>query len=66
MTKEQARKEALSIIEDFSEKCDLIRKEAKKNGTWQMGLDSNKGLFKEAEKEAKEKLKALASKVDKE
>ena len=66
MTKEQARKEALLIIEDFSKKCDVITKEAKKNGTWLMGLDSNKGLFKEAEKEAKEKLKALASKVDKE
>lgn len=66
MTKEQARKEALSIMNDFSEKCDLIEKEAKKNGTWLMGLDSNKGLFQEAEKEAKEKLKLLASKVDQE
>lgn len=66
MTKEEARKEAILIMEDFSEKCDSIIKEAKKNGTWLMGLDSNKGLFKEAEKEAKEKLKKLASQVDKE
>lgn len=65
MTKEQAKKEALAIIEDYSKKCDLIVKEAKENGTWLMGLDSNNGLFKEAKKEAKEKLKALASKVDK-
>ena len=66
MTKEQAMKEAVSIMRDFSKKCDLIEKEARENGTWLMGLDSNKGLFKEAEKEAKEKLKLLASKVDKE
>ena len=66
MTKEQAKKEVLSIMRDFSEKCEVTEKEAKKNGTWLMGLDSNKGLFKEAEKEAKEKLKLLASKVEKE
>ena len=66
MTKEQARKEAIAIIEDFSEKCDLIRQEAKKNGTWQMGLDSNRELFREAEKAMKDKLKLLASQVEKE
>lgn len=66
MTKEQAKKEALSIIKDFTNKCDLIRKEAKENGTWLMGLDSNNALFAEAEKEAKEKLKALTSKVKEE
>lgn len=66
MTKEQARKEMLLILDEYSEKCDLLTKEAKKNGTWMMGLDSNKGLFKEAKKEAKEKLTALLSKVDEE
>ena len=66
MTKEQARREMLLILDEYSEKCDMITKEAKENGTWLMGLDSNKGLFKEAKKEAKEKLTALLSKVDEE
>ena len=64
MTKEQVRKEAVSIMRDFSEKCDLIEKEAKRDGIWQMGLDSNRGLLKTFEKEAKEKLKCLAAKIE--
>ena len=64
MTKEQARKEVVSIMRDFSEKCDLIEKEAKRDGIWQMGLDSNRGLLKTVEKEAKEKLKCLAAKIE--
>jgi len=59
MTKEEIGKNIRLIMEDFSEKCALIEKEAKENGTWQMGLDSNKSLFKKAEQEAKEKLKNL-------
>lgn len=68
MTKEQFQA-VLSIIDEYSKQCDWIEEEAKKNGTWQMGLDSNKDLFKKAQKEAMEKLekfKKAASKTDKE
>lgn len=66
MTKQQAQEEARKILNAYAQRTIEIEKEAKRNGTWLMGLDSNNGLFKEIEKECNEKLKALASMVDKE
>lgn len=66
MDKEQARKEAEKIFDEYSKKAIEIEQEAKKKGSWKMGLDSNKSLFAEITRERNEKLKLLASMVDKE
>lgn len=66
MNKEQASKEAAKIIDDYIKKAAEIEAKAKKDGTWQKGLDANRVLFEAIEKESNEKLKILASMVDKE
>ena len=65
MDKKQANIEAAKIIAAHNKRADEIMKEAKKNGTWLMGLDANKGLFKALEEETNQKLKLLASMVEK-
>ena len=64
MNKQQASIEAKKIFREANEKADEIIKTAKQNGTWKMGLDSNKELFAELDKETKEKLKHLQSMID--
>ncbi len=63
MNKEQAKEEYLKIIREVNRKSDEIIAEAKKNGTWRMGLDSNNDLFKEIDDEAKKKIKDLLSHI---
>lgn len=64
MTREEANLEAKKIFQDWAKKTDEIMKKAKKDGVWKMGLDSNKGLFKEVNNEAKEKLRKLEAQID--
>lgn len=64
MNKNQALIEAKKIFHEANKKADEIIKLAKENGTWKMGLDANKELFVELNKETKEKLKLLQSKID--
>ena len=64
MTREQADKEAQKIFQEVTRKCDAITEQAKKDGTWKPGLDSNNDLFKQVHDEAKEKLRILASMID--
>ena len=66
MNKEQAKQEAEKIMREYGLKADEIERDARKNGTWRNGLDSNNGLFKDIAKEAKDKLKLLATMIDKE
>lgn len=66
MNKSQAHIEAEKIIDNYIEKEKAIIEEAKKNGTWQPGLDANNNLFREIVKERNEKLSLLSSMVDKE
>ena len=66
MNKAQADIEAKKIFDEAAKKSEKIIEEAKKNGTWQMGLDSNNGLFKELDEETQGKLKVLASMIDEE
>lgn len=62
MNKQEANREAKKIYENWQKKKQQIEKEAKEKGTWKnVGLDSNKHLFKKIDKEAKEKLEELAS-----
>lgn len=65
MTKEQAKREYIKIIDDRNKQAKQIEEEAKKNGTWQpYGLDSNKGLFTELDKKTIEKINLLKSMID--
>ena len=65
MNKQQAREEALKIINEYVSKTIEIEKEAKKNGTWEKGFDANKKLFIDAQQERNKKLRRLSSMVDK-
>lgn len=64
MTKKEADKKAEIIFKELNKKCEEIIKQAKKDGIWKSGLDSNKELFSEVENEAKEKLRELSSQID--
>lgn len=64
MNRQQANIEASKIFDERNRKADEIIKKAKADGTWQSGLDSNKGLFKKLDEETREKLKNLAEMID--
>ena len=64
MTKKEADRKAEIIFKELNKKCEEIIKQAKKDGIWKSGLDSNKELFFEVENEAKEKLRELSSQID--
>ena len=64
MTKKEADEKAKMIFEDLNKKCEEIIKQAKKDGIWKSGLDSNKELFFEVENEAKEKLRKLSLQIN--
>ena len=64
MTKEEAKIEFYKILDEQNEKKDIIIAEAKKKGTWLMGLDSNKGLFVDVENETKEKIRLLVNRIE--
>ena len=64
MNKEQAKIEYIKIIDDRNKQAEQIMQEAKKKGTWKMGLDSNRGLFAELDKKTIEKIERLKSMID--
>lgn len=64
MTKEVVKLEFYKILDELNEKKDIIIAEAKKNGTWLMGLDSNNYLFVDVDNEAKEKIRLLINQID--
>ncbi len=64
MTKKEADEKAKMIFEDLNKKCEEIIKQAKKDGIWKSGLDSNKELFFEVENEAKEELRKLSLQIN--
>lgn len=64
MTKEEAKIEFYKILDEQNEKKDIIIAEAKKNGTWLMGLDSNNYLFVDVENETKEKIRLLVNQIE--
>ena len=59
ITKEEANNELKRIIAESIEQHKRIEKEAKANGTWQMGLDSNNSLFAEVDEVYKAKFEAV-------
>ena len=64
MNKQEADIEVKKIFQETSKKIDEIIAQTKKDGIWQMGLDSNRELFEELDRETKKKLKKLASMID--
>lgn len=64
MDKKQAAINAKKIFLEANQKADAIIKKAKKDGTWKQGLDANKELFAELDKETQEKIKRLHSMID--
>lgn len=66
MTKKEAQEEYLKLLHERIAITDKIIEEAKANGTWLPGLDSNNYLFKDVEKQFWEKVLEIRSKVDEE
>ena len=65
MNKAEANKEGKKIYNDWAKKREEIEKRAKSDGSWNnYGLDTNRHLFKEVDKEAKNKLKKIKSMID--
>lgn len=63
MSKEEIRKEFFKILNEYTIEVDRIAKEAKENGKWLPGLDSNKGLFKDLQAKTNEKIEYLRSQM---
>jgi len=60
----EANKKMHELFRELNVKEDEIIKEAEANGIWKPGLDSNRDLFKEVEKEYFEKIFDLKNQVD--
>ncbi len=64
MKKEQADKIAMEIIKERNKKADEITEKAKNEGKLMCGLDTNRELFVELDKEYFAKLQELAKQID--
>ena len=64
MTKEEAIKIAMELSAEVVRKEYEKEAEARKNGTWQRGLDANNGLFKQIYDEFGKKLCQIESMID--
>lgn len=64
MTKEEAIKIAMELSAEVVRKEYEIEAEARKNGTWQRGLDANNGLFEQIYDEFGKKLCQIESMID--
>lgn len=64
MNKKEADKKAIEIFKERNKKADEIIKKAKDEGTWKSGLDTNRELFKELDKEYFAKIQELAKQID--
>ena len=58
--------EVEEVFAELGKTEDEIIAKAKKEGKWAPGLDSNKELFEEAHKRAREKLAEIAKKLEEE
>lgn len=66
MTKEEVQREIEKVIDYYAAQSTFIITEAKRNGIWESGLDANRKLFQEIERERNEKIRLLCSMIDKE
>lgn len=64
LTKEQANIEAKKIYDEWNKEVEKIKNNAIDKGKWQnIGLDTNRHLFKKANEKAKRKLDELKLRV---
>ncbi len=66
MTRDEMIKERDRLFREENEKIDALIKKAKKEGKWQMGLDSNKKLLKPVHDEYHKKAQELWDRYQKE
>lgn len=59
MNKQEIQEECLRLLRECAENDITIMNQARENGTWLPGLDSNKGLFVENHKKYWEKIMEL-------
>ena len=64
MTKDEAYEEIIKIVDDRNRKSAEIATKAKANGSWESGLDSNKRLFSELDKTARERIQKVIDMID--
>ena len=64
MTNDEAKKEIEKLCDEYNKKEDIIVEEAKANGMYKPGLDSNRELFAEAENEFKIKMQTIIDAVE--
>ena len=65
MTKEQAEEEIHKLIKERIRRAEKLIKEAKENGTWLPGLDSNRALFKPLDDEIWGRIQQIQAQIDK-
>ena len=64
MTREEARIKYKAILDERNKKVELIIQNAEAEGRLAMGLDSNKELFVELDKETRQKIAQLCEQID--
>ena len=64
MTKAEANEEARKLAEWYNQEAARIVQEAKANGTWLPGLDTNRHLFEELKAETRRRLEHIRSQID--
>lgn len=64
MNREQIQAEYLRLLSETCKQEDEIMKRAIANGTWMPGLDSNRELFLELDREFQIKIEELKKKLD--
>lgn len=64
MTKEQAQEEFIKLLKQKVKEEDRIIEEAKENGLWKQGLDSNNELFIELNNKYNKKIELLKSLIE--
>lgn len=64
MNKIEAKNEILKVYAEYPQKSAKIIEEAKTKGTLPMGLDGDKRLFAELDKETKAKIQSIIAMID--
>ena len=64
ITETEAKELILQIMGEVSVLQEEITKKAKEEGTWKMGLDANRELFKESDDAAKAKIAEIISRIE--
>ncbi len=64
VTNDEAKKEIDKIFDDIIKKGDIIIKQAKQEGRWLPGLDSNRHLFDEIDAERDRRILEVIAQID--